>query len=230
MHFLTPALLDYVRQRRTSGGRRQRRSGRWRRTASTRAPATTTGWRSPAATTPTGGRSPRCIDRPDLADLTTAERLARRDELDAHRRRAGPATRRRPPRPALVIAAGVPAHAVQNSGECYADPQLRHAGHFVTLPHAEHGTIVVEGCRIGLSETPADVSGTPPFLGQDTVEMLTGDLGYDDERLGELFAVGAARLTRPRQIARGWRGTSRSGPSSTCRARRARGPRRSARA
>ena len=75
---------------------------------------------------------------------------------------------------------------------------LRRSGRFTQLPPeeqrvilAEHGTIVVEGCRIGLSETPADVSGTPPFLGQDTVEMLTGELGYDDERLGELFAVGA---------------------------------------
>jgi hypothetical protein len=31
----------------------------------------------------------------------------------------------------------------------------------------------------------------PPFLGQDTVDILLGDLGYDDERLGELYAADA---------------------------------------
>ena len=35
------------------------------------------------------------------------------------------------------------------------------------------------------------MSGVPPSLGQDTVEVLTELLGYDDERLGELFAAGA---------------------------------------
>ena len=62
----------------------------------------------------------------------------------------------------------------------------------MTLPHPEHGTIVVEGVRMALSapRRPRS-SGVPPFLGQDTVEVLTELLGYDDERLGELFAAGA---------------------------------------
>jgi crotonobetainyl-CoA:carnitine CoA-transferase CaiB-like acyl-CoA transferase len=42
-----------------------------------------------------------------------------------------------------------------------------------------------------LSGTPADVSGIPPSLGQDTIDVLTEYLGYDDERLGDLFAAGA---------------------------------------
>ena len=71
------------------------------------------------------------------------------------------------------------------------DAPLQHLGHWVTLPHPEHGTITVEGSRIGLVDTPADVGGIPPSLGQDTVEVLTGLLGYDDERLGDLFAAGA---------------------------------------
>ena len=93
---------------------------------------------------------------------------------------------------AAAIAAGVPAHAVQNSGECMADPQLDHLGHWVTLPHPDHGTIVVEGCRDQrCRDTPADVAGVPPFLGQDTVAVLLEDLGYDDERLGELYGAPA---------------------------------------
>jgi crotonobetainyl-CoA:carnitine CoA-transferase CaiB-like acyl-CoA transferase len=90
-----------------------------------------------------------------------------------------------------VIEAGVPAHSVQNSSHCLHDPQLAHQGHYVELPHPEHGTVVVEATRMRLSATPGRVVGTPPFLGQDTVDVLTGDLGYDDERLGELFASGA---------------------------------------
>ena len=44
---------------------------------------------------------------------------------------------------------------------------------------------------MALSDTPAEVSGVPPVLGQDTVEVLTELLGYDGDRLGELFAAGA---------------------------------------
>jgi benzylsuccinate CoA-transferase BbsF subunit len=102
-------------------------------------------------------------------------------------------TARRSPREAeaALIAAGVPAHAVQNSGECAVDEQLAHDGHFVKLPHPEHGTVVVEGSRTTMSETPAVVEGVPPLLGQDTVDVLTEVLGYDDDRLATLFAAGA---------------------------------------
>ena len=91
----------------------------------------------------------------------------------------------------LAIGAGVPAHTVQNSGECMEDPQLRHLAHWVALPHPDHGTIVVEDARMRLSATPAMVTRTPPLLGQDTFDVLTDLLGYDGDRLGELFAAGA---------------------------------------
>ena len=42
-----------------------------------------------------------------------------------------------------------------------------------------------------LSNTPAAVEVIPPVLGQDTVAVLTEVLGYDDDRLGALFAAGA---------------------------------------
>ncbi len=128
------------------------------------------------------------LGRDDLAALTTAERLARSDELDGI---VAAWTAARGPDAAAdaAIAAGVPAHAVQNSGECWTDPQL--GDHWVTLPHPDHGAIIVEGSRIALSDTPAQVVGVPPLLGQDTVEVLLGHLGYDDARLGDLFAVSA---------------------------------------
>jgi crotonobetainyl-CoA:carnitine CoA-transferase CaiB-like acyl-CoA transferase len=130
------------------------------------------------------------LHRPDVGDLTVERRRDRRAELDtmiaAWTVRHSPAEAQ-----AMLIAAGVPAHAVQNSGECATDVQLAHQGHFVTLDHPEHGAIVVEGSRTTLSDTPAVVDGIPPLLGQDTVSVLTDVLGYDDERLATLFAAGA---------------------------------------
>lgn len=130
------------------------------------------------------------LGRDDLAGLSLAERIARRDELNGV---VEAWTAERPAGQAMhaVLAAGVPAHTVQSSGDCLVDPQLLHHDHFVELPHPEHGTITVENSRLSLSATPARVHGTPPFLGQDTVDVLTGMLGYDDDRLGELFAAGA---------------------------------------
>ncbi|MDQ1426160.1 MAG: hypothetical protein QOD72_3658 [Acidimicrobiaceae bacterium] len=129
------------------------------------------------------------LERPDVAELSGKRRVARRAELDAM---VAAWTVRRSPADAetALIVAGVPAHSVQNSGSCAVDPQLAHHGHFVTLPHPEHDTIVVEGSRIAMSDTPAVVDGTPPLLGQDTVAVLTEVLGYDDERLATLFAAG----------------------------------------
>jgi crotonobetainyl-CoA:carnitine CoA-transferase CaiB-like acyl-CoA transferase len=44
---------------------------------------------------------------------------------------------------------------------------------------------------MALRETPGVVEGIPPFLGQDTVEVLTELLGYDDDRVGARYAAGA---------------------------------------
>ena len=89
-----------------------------------------------------------------------------------------------------LIAAGIPAHAVLHSPGLYADPQLQHLHHFVPIEHPHHGSVTVEGSRLSLSATPASERGAPSF-GLHTVEILTEMLGYDFDRLGELFAAGA---------------------------------------
>jgi crotonobetainyl-CoA:carnitine CoA-transferase CaiB-like acyl-CoA transferase len=91
----------------------------------------------------------------------------------------------------VLIAAGVPAHAVHNSGECAADPQLAHDEHFVTLAHPEHGSVVAEGSRFRLEATPAAVDRSPPLLGQDTLDVLTDVLHYSEDRISELLVSGA---------------------------------------
>ncbi len=130
------------------------------------------------------------MGRPDLASSGLAERLARRAELDSLVA-AWTAARSEADGEAALIAAGVPAHRVQNSGDLLADPQLAHRRHFRTVPHPVHGTMVVEASRIVLSATPAEPGRAGPTLGEHTDLVLRQFLGYDDDRIVELAVAGA---------------------------------------
>ena len=88
-------------------------------------------------------------------------------------------------------AVGVPAHAVQDSAACFADPQLQHRNHFVELAHPTQGQTVVEGARIVYSRTPAGRPQVAPTMGADNDAVLRDLLGYTDEQIIELVASGA---------------------------------------
>jgi crotonobetainyl-CoA:carnitine CoA-transferase CaiB-like acyl-CoA transferase len=79
---------------------------------------------------------------------------------------------------------------VQNSPECWADPQLAHRGHWVTVEHPVHERVVIENARVALSRTPACPGRGGPTLGEHNAEVLSGVLGYDDERIAELVIAG----------------------------------------
>jgi crotonobetainyl-CoA:carnitine CoA-transferase CaiB-like acyl-CoA transferase len=129
------------------------------------------------------------IGREDLAWMSAQERLMRAreldeliaqwtrglDDLDAQDR---------------LQALGVPAHAVQNSPGCRADPQLQALGHFVATEHAEFGAVELEGSRLFLSETPARV-GAAPTIGEHLFAILENILGYDQEKVTQLLTSGA---------------------------------------
>lgn len=89
---------------------------------------------------------------------------------------------------AALIAAGVAAHVVQNTHECWADPQLRHREHFAAVPHASMGEVVVESTRCKLSRTPGGPRRAGPILGEHNAQVLQDILGYDDERIANVFA------------------------------------------
>ncbi len=88
-------------------------------------------------------------------------------------------------------ARGVPVHGVQNSGECWTDPQLVHRRHFRTVEHPVHTSCVVEGPRAVLSRTPGVVRRAGPMLGEHNDYVLREVLGYDDERVTRLVIDGA---------------------------------------
>jgi benzylsuccinate CoA-transferase BbsF subunit len=87
-------------------------------------------------------------------------------------------------------ARGVPVHGVQNSAECWTDPQLVHRQHFLTVPHPVHETCVIEGPRVLLSRTPGRVERTGPTLGEHNDFVLREVLGYDDDAISQLVIDG----------------------------------------
>jgi crotonobetainyl-CoA:carnitine CoA-transferase CaiB-like acyl-CoA transferase len=129
------------------------------------------------------------LGRPDLAGLDVAERLARRDELDALV--CAWSARRSPAEAEVELQdAGVPAHQVQNSPEVTADVQLAHRGHFCSVPHPVHGTSWAEQYGFRLSQTPGGPRRAGPTWGEHNDVVLRDFLGYDDERIAALAIAG----------------------------------------
>ena len=192
LHFLTPALLDYV-----VNGRVQGRAGNRDPRMAPHGVYPATGddrWVAVAVANEEQWRS-LCdvLGRIELATherfATTEARLANQDELD------GIISLWTQQHDAYEVqealqARGVPAHAQTNSAEAMRDPQLLHRGHFVEVPHEIHGTTVVEGSRFKLSRTPARVERAGPTFGRDNQYVLETILGYGPEQIVELAAAG----------------------------------------
>jgi len=128
--------------------------------------------------------------RAELAPLSTAERLARREELD-NVVAAFTATLPFVDADARLQQIGVASHIVANSAECLDDPQLAHRGHYVTVDHPFIGPVLVEGPRAKLSRTPGQVTRPGPGYGEHAFEILSGLLGYGEDRIADVAAAGA---------------------------------------
>jgi crotonobetainyl-CoA:carnitine CoA-transferase CaiB-like acyl-CoA transferase len=193
IHFLTPAVLDY-----TVNGRVQTRMGnrslteaphgvypcagedRWVAIAC----ADEAQWRALCAVS---GHPEWAVD-PRFATL--ADRIAHADALDALVA-AWTAPRDVEEVERLLQGAGVPVHRVATSADCFADPQLAHRGHFVTLEHPELGPVPVENSRLRLSRTPARIAWPGPTYGQHNDQVLREILGLSDADIVRLVTAGA---------------------------------------
>jgi crotonobetainyl-CoA:carnitine CoA-transferase CaiB-like acyl-CoA transferase len=126
---------------------------------------------------------------PDLAALEEKDRLRLAEKLDA--RVAGwTATKDRDSLERLLQDNGIAAHAVHASADSLDDAQLACRRHFVKTDHQIHGEVTVEGSRWIYSRTPPPSYRAAPTLGQDTFEVLTRLLGYDEEKVANLYAEG----------------------------------------
>ena len=192
IHFLAPAMLDY-----SINGREFERLGNSDPQLAPHAVYPAAGddrWVAVACETDDQWRAlATAIGRNDLAeDSALATAIGRLGAVDALDAAIGAWTSEHDMFEAEreLQAAGVPAHAVQNSTEAVKDPQLLHHGHFVRVPHPALGETTVEGSRFRLSRTPARIERAGPTFGQDNFEVLTELLGYDGDRVAELAAAG----------------------------------------
>ena len=80
---------------------------------------------------------------------------------------------------------GVVAGAVLNAKDLFEDPHIRERGMIATMEHPQRGDWEMIGNPINLSDSPTEYRGAP-LLGQDTDDVLSGVLGYSEERIEKL--------------------------------------------
>jgi crotonobetainyl-CoA:carnitine CoA-transferase CaiB-like acyl-CoA transferase len=90
---------------------------------------------------------------------------------------------------ALLEPATVPCGPINDLATVFADPQVRHRGLKVELPHAAGGTAPTVANPIRYSRTPVEYRRAPPALGQDTDAVLRS-LGHGAAAIAELRRKG----------------------------------------
>ena len=91
---------------------------------------------------------------------------------------------------------GVWAGPVYDYNQLEADAHVVATGMLVEQPQRP-GPVRTVRVPIRLSRTPATVRRGAPLLGEDTRDVLTGLLGYDDERVRDLVTGGAVAVCEP---------------------------------
>jgi crotonobetainyl-CoA:carnitine CoA-transferase CaiB-like acyl-CoA transferase len=85
---------------------------------------------------------------------------------------------------------GVPAGPINTIDKVFDDPQVRHRGMPVSVPHPLAPYLKLIRSPLNFSETPITTYAPPPMLGEHTREVLMSELGMDDAALAALQADG----------------------------------------
>ena len=85
-------------------------------------------------------------------------------------------------------AAGVPCGPINDYKEVFEDPQVRHRGLKIEIPHTAGVPCPTVASPMRFSETPVEYKLPPPLLGEHTRDVLGGLLGMRREELDQLAA------------------------------------------
>jgi crotonobetainyl-CoA:carnitine CoA-transferase CaiB-like acyl-CoA transferase len=84
---------------------------------------------------------------------------------------------------------GVVCGPINTLDQLLVEEQVRQRGLIATVEHPGAGPLQLAGVPIGLSETPGEISGPPPQLGQHTAAVLRS-AGYQAAEIAQLAADG----------------------------------------
>ena len=85
---------------------------------------------------------------------------------------------------------GVPCGPINNMAQVFENPQVRHRGMLLEMPHPLSGRVPQVASPFRFSETPVRYHSPPPTLGQHTREILHELLGMDDREIAGLSERG----------------------------------------
>jgi len=91
---------------------------------------------------------------------------------------------------AALSGVGVPCGPINDLEQVFEDPQVRHRGLRVEIPHPAGVPCPTVASPMRFSATPVEYDTPPPRLGQDTREVLAGVLGLGEAELEALAADG----------------------------------------
>jgi crotonobetainyl-CoA:carnitine CoA-transferase CaiB-like acyl-CoA transferase len=113
-----------------------------------------------------------------------ADRVRNRAELEPEIRRLT-ALRDKAEWIAALEAAGVPCGPINDLGEVFEDPQLRHRGMRIEMAHplAAEGHVALLGNPLHFSQSPVSYRHAPPMLGEGGAELAAGWLGVSAAEL-----------------------------------------------
>ncbi len=86
---------------------------------------------------------------------------------------------------------GVPSARINDISQAFDEPQAKHRGGRIDLPHSLSGTVPGIASPMHLSQTKVTYRNGPPTLGEHTDEVLAEVLGLSAEQIAALHDAGA---------------------------------------